>query len=162
MKLQHLAVGVALATANTFAGIIITDSYTATTLALQLNWSPESPNPEATSKTVADWKWDVTFAKAGGFVTATFNGQHTSPVGGVFSTILKVPTTGLGFAGDGDILVEPAGYDTWTASMIRNSRMLPLSLSIGAVHTPVPEPQTYAMLAGVGLVAFAGLRRFRR
>jgi hypothetical protein len=146
------------------AGILITESLTPTTMALTLNWTPESPNPEATAGGDAFWAWDVTFDKgltAVGMVTAKFNGTHLIPAGQTFSTTLSVPVVGFGFDGDGALLDDGDSYDSWTASMFRNAAFLPLALSVGAVHTPIPEASDFALLGGLGLLGFGAYRRFR-
>lgn len=147
------------------AGILVTESLTPTTLALTLNWAPELPNPESTSGGNAFWSWDVTFDKditSPGTVTAKFNGTHLIPAGQTFSTTLSVPTVGFGFDGDGALLDDGTSYDNWTASMFRNAAFLPLALSVGAVHTPIPEASDFALLGGLGLLGFGAYRRFRR
>lgn len=161
MNLKHLALGAALATTSSFAGIIITESDNAASLALTLKWDPEAPNPETTSDATGNWHWDVEFKKDASNVTATFNGTHVG--GPTFSTVLVVPLAG-GAVSAFNIMGHGSGYDTWNASMQRNPNFLPLVLNVGASHETivVPEAQEYALLAGLGLVGFGAWRRFRK
>jgi hypothetical protein len=161
MNLKHLALGAALATTSSFAGIIIQEADAATTFALTLKWSPESPNPESTSDATGAWHWDVKFTKTATHVIADFNGTHVLPLGQTFSTTLSVPLTG-GSAADFDILDDITSYDAWNASLQRNPQFLPLVFNVGAGHVIVPEAREYALLAGLGLVGFGAWRRFRK
>jgi hypothetical protein len=162
MNLKQLALGVALATTSSLAGIIIQESDAANTLALTLKWSPESPNPESTSDATGAWHWDVKFTKTATHVIADFNGTHVLPLGPTFSTTLSVPLTG-GTDADFDVLLDPPwGYDIWNASLQRNPSFLPLVFNVGAAQVIVPEAQEYALLAGLGLVGFGAWRRFRK
>jgi hypothetical protein len=50
-------------------------------------------------------------------------------------------------------------YDEWGMALLRSAPGT-IQGSVTAAHL-VPEPSAYAMLAGLGLVAFAGYRRMR-
>jgi hypothetical protein len=159
MNLKHLALGAALATTSSLAGIIIAEDDQLSTFALTLKWSPESPNPESTSDATGAWHWDVEFTKTATHVIVDFNGNHVVPPGPTFSTTLSVPLTG-GTDADFDILLEPGAYEVWNASLQRHPDFLPLVFNVGAAH--IPEVQEYALLAGLGLVGFGAWRRFRK
>ena len=75
--------------------------------------------------------------------------------------MLFTKATGSGMA-NGSIRHNPAPQipthiDTWHLDAKSNSKV---DVDFTAVHS-VPEPSTYAMIAGLGLVGFAAFRRFK-
>lgn len=92
-------------------------------------------------------------------VATISSGSTSGTIATSFATsgILTLPTvTGLDFATDAYLRVTFSG----ATSTAGNNRWDNIQFNASAV--PVPEPETYALMAGIGLVGFAFWRRVRR
>ena len=143
---------------------------TDTTLSGSANWNG-SPDPQtaATATPGGNWWVSLTFSSTIKSYSVVLDGQHLVAPDAVDSTpgeiielgVLFTKSTGSGMA-DGSIRHNPKGVlpthiDTWHLDAKSNSIV---DVSFTAVHS-VPEPSTYAMIAGLGLVGFAAFRRFK-
>ena len=142
---------------------------TSTTLSGSANWSG-SPDPEtaSTSSPGGNWWVSLTFSSTLKSYSVVLDGQHlvaphvddNAPGDIIELGVLFTKSTGSGTA-DGSIIHNrgaKAGHtDTWHFDAKSNSIV---DVSFTAVHS-VPEPSTYAMIAGLGLVGFAAFRRFK-
>ena len=170
-KRLTLAVGALLAAATSQAAItwgpwtVDTDQ----DLAASANWSG-TPDPEtaAVSSPNGNWWVSLTFSSTVKSYSVVLDGQHlvaphpidTAPGDIIELGVLFTKSTGSGMA-DGTIRHNPtpgpSDIDIWHMDAKSNSIV---DVSFTAKHN-IPEPSTYAMIAGLGLVGFAAFRRFK-
>jgi len=142
---------------------------TTTTLSGSANWNG-SPDPEtaSTASPGGNWWVSLTFSSTVKSYGVVLDGQHlvaphpgdSAPGDVIELGVLFTKATGSGTA-DGSIRHNPtpgpSHTDTWHFDAKSGSVV---DVDFTAVHS-VPEPSTYAMIAGLGLVGFAAFRRFK-
>jgi len=114
-----------------------------------------------------DWQVTLTFSSTTKYYTVKLDGQHLiNPTGhsdNAPGDVVSITTTFPKLKGTssqaGDIYhnVVPGHVDSWLLTAKSNSKV---DVTFTAEHV-VPEPSTYALIAGLGLVGFAGYRRMR-
>lgn len=138
-------------------------------LAGSANWDG-TPDPEtaAIASPAGNWWVQVTFSSTTKSYAVVLDGQHlvaphaldTAPGDVIELGVLFTKATGSGMA-DGMIhhnpIPGPSDVDVWHMDAVSNSVV---DVNFKAKHI-IPEPSTYAMIAGLGLVGFAAFRRFK-
>lgn len=82
--------------------------------------------------------------------------------GEVYQAVLTVDLAPNSVAFNDAIKLHPSGghFDYWKVNAVRLETSK-IDVTLNATHN-IPEPQTYALFAGLGLIAFAAYRRSRR
>ncbi len=174
MKQLFLAsVGVAVAAVTSQAGIILGPiSETSTTLSGSATWTG-SPDPETGSiaTPLGNWWFSLTFGSTVKSYSVVLDGQHlvaphagdSAPGDIIELGVLFTKATGSGTA-EGTIFHDPGARtghtDTWHLDATGLGTPV-VTVNFTAEHLGVPEPGTYAMISGVGLVGFAAFRRWK-
>jgi hypothetical protein len=94
-----------------------------------------------------------------GNINPAFYGIYTSGIDGLVGTADDVQLVAHGFSkGNFDVLA--AGDYHFKVFGLSNANLSAYSISASAVAQPVPEPETYALLAaGLGIIGFVARRR---
>ena len=147
---------------------------TATTLSGSASWTG-APAPETASVTTPGGNWwvELVFQQTVLSYSVTMHGQHlvaphltdTSPsevieLGNIFSRV--IPGSGMAKGDEAhNKIIHNDHIDKWSVHE-QGVAAGGVDVQFDARHIMVPEPATYALIAGIGLVGFAALRRFRR
>lgn len=141
---------------------------TPTTLSGSAHWSG-APDPEtaSTASPGGNWWVSLTFSSTAKSYAVVLDGQHlvaphasdSAPGDVIELGVLFTKSTGSGLA-DGTILHNPpptaSGHtDKWHLGATSGAAV---DATFTAVHN-IPEPSTYALWAGLGLVGFGIVRR---
>jgi len=166
-----LALGAALAATTSQAAITWGPfTETTTTLSGSANWSG-APDPETASTATPGGNWwvSLTFSSTAKSYAVVLDGQHlvaphatdSAPGDIIELGVLFTKATGSGLA-NGSLNHNPppsasSHTDTWHLGATSGAVV---DASFTASHN-IPEPSTYAMIAGLGLVGFAACRRMK-
>ena len=145
---------------------------TLTEFGIGLDWTID--NLTAENYTTVDTYWTVSIdlvplVSGGPNAVIVVNGQHNAaPHGGelapnplTYNKVFVIPPDGIGST-DSAMRPHPVGldYDQWDVAILAGLGGADYKVTVEAQH--VPEPHEYAMMAGLGLMAFGAYRRFRR
>lgn len=96
-----------------------------------------------------------------GNITPSFYGIFTAGADGKFGTLDDTQVVGYGFS-SGNFATLAAGNYAFRVFGLNNAPLSAYSLAANATALPVPEPESYAMLAaGLGIIGFVASRRRR-
>jgi hypothetical protein len=147
---------------------------TATTLSGSANWTG-TPAPETASTVTPGGNWwvELVFQQTVLSYSVTMHGQHLvaphptdeSPsdvieLGNIFTRV--IPGSGMAKGDEAhNKIVHNDHVDKWSLHE-QGVAAGGVDVQFDAMHIMVPEPSAMALIAGIGLVGFATLRRFRR
>ena len=167
-----LAIGVLAGAAHLHAAITWGPvAETPTTLSGSATWSG-APSPETAILNTPGGNWQVslTFASTLKVDLVNLEGTHlvaphatdTAPGDTIELGLIFPKASGSGMA-DGMIFHNPGASSGHKDSWVMDASALATGASVKfTANHGIPEPSTYALVAGLGLLGFATLRRLRR